>query len=94
MRTKMNKEDTSKEDLFRSYEIGKPIYGGAVVKVLKSNHGAYQSGDIMSCHIAGSFDWQKIQKKKIPHDQMKNYFKIDASIKVPLSYYLGKLKVH
>ncbi|EFC35990.1 predicted protein [Naegleria gruberi] len=73
---------------FPAFEIGKPINGGGVAKVLKSNHENFKEGDV----LLGYFDWQKIQKVKISGEAfLKNYVKIDASIPLPLSYYLGVL---
>jgi NADPH:quinone reductase len=63
------------------FEIGKPITGGGVAKVIKSNTDAFKIGDI----VAGNLPWQQ---QCIANE--KGLQKIDTAI-APASYYLGIL---
>ena len=57
------------------------------MKVIQSNNQNYSVGDV----IVGSFAWQKVQRVKIGASELKSFFKVDTSIPVPPSYYLGAL---
>jgi len=72
---------------FSPFVIGQPISGGAVVKVVQSNNQHFAVGDV----VVGSFDWQKVQRIKIGASELNSFVKIDTSIPVPASYYLGAL---
>ncbi len=63
------------------FEIGKPITGGVIAKVVKSNAGNFKENDIVS----GNLPWQQ-------HciASATSILKIDTSI-APASYYLGIL---
>ncbi len=63
------------------FEIGKPIMGGVVAKVIKSNAANYKVDDL----ITGNLPWQQ-------HCMVteKGLLKIDTSL-APASYYLGIL---
>ncbi len=63
------------------FEIGKPIAGGVVAKVLKSNSADFKVNDT----VTGNLPWQ--QQCIVTG---KNLMKIDTSI-APASYYLGIL---
>jgi len=63
------------------FEIGKPLSGGVVAKVVESKSGNFKSGDI----ITGNLPWRK---KVIAAE--KDIRKIDTAI-APASYYLGIL---
>ena len=65
------------------FEIGKPIIGGVVAKVLKSNSVNFKENDI----VTGNLPWQ--QRCIAAEDGL---LKIDTSI-APASYYLGILGV-
>ena len=63
------------------FELGKPITGGVIAKVLKSNSGNFKENDI----VTGNLPWQ--QHCILPENSI---VKIDASI-APASYFLGVL---
>jgi NADPH-dependent curcumin reductase CurA len=63
------------------FEIGKPITGGVVAKVLKSKADSLNEGDIVS----GMLPWSKLSISSV-----KGLQKIDTSV-VSASYYLGIL---
>ncbi len=63
------------------FEIGKPITGGVVAKVIKSNSANFKENDI----VTGNLPWQ--QRCIAAEDGL---LKIDTSA-VPASYYLGIL---
>jgi hypothetical protein len=63
------------------FEIGKPLTGGVVAKVIESKSANYKPGDI----VTGFLQWQ--EKMIVPE---KHVEKIDATI-APPSYYLGIL---
>ena len=63
------------------FELGKPMTGGVIAKVIKSNSKKFQENDI----ITGNLPWQQ---HCIAGE--KNVTKIDTSI-APASYYLGIL---
>ncbi len=63
------------------FEIGKPITGGCVAKVIKSNTDTFKADDI----VAGNLPWQ--QQCIAPEKDLQ---KIDIAI-APASYYLGIL---
>lgn len=63
------------------FELGKPISGGAIARVVKSNAASFKENDI----VTGNLPWQQqcIAKEN-------SIIKIDTSI-APASYYLGIL---
>jgi NADPH-dependent curcumin reductase CurA len=63
------------------FELGKPLAGGVVAKVIESKSANYKSGDF----VTGFLPWQ--EKMIVPE---KHVEKIDATI-APPSYYLGIL---
>ncbi len=63
------------------FEIGKPIAGGVIAKVLKSNVADFKKNDIVS----GNLPWQQYCNATA-----NGLIKIDTSI-APASYYLGIL---
>lgn len=63
------------------FEIGKPITGGVIAKVIKSNTGHFKENDI----VTGNLPWQQNCIAIAT-----NLLKIDKSIS-PASYYLGIL---
>lgn len=63
------------------FEIGKPLSGGVVAKVIESKSGNFKAGDI----ITGNLPWQKQMIA-----QEKEIRKIDTTI-APATYYLGIL---
>lgn len=63
------------------FEIGKPITGGVVAKVIKSNSGNFKENDI----VTGNLPWQQLCIATAA-----DLIKIDTT-SVPASYYLGIL---
>ncbi len=63
------------------FEVGKPIQGGIVARVIESKADGYFAGD----HVLGNLNWQELQTVAAT-----SVNKIEAA-KVPLSYYLGIL---
>ncbi len=63
------------------FEIGKPITGGVIAKVIKSNTGNFKENDI----VTGNLPWQQHCNALAT-----SLLKIDTSI-APASYYLGIL---
>ncbi|KAI9355987.1 zinc-binding dehydrogenase family oxidoreductase [Zopfochytrium polystomum] len=67
-----------------SFELGKPMAGGVVAEVIESANAAFPVGTV----AVGLLPW----KKYIVHaNPEKTLLKIDTSLGVPLSYYLGVL---
>jgi NADPH-dependent curcumin reductase CurA len=63
------------------FELGKPIAGGVIAKVIKSNSGHFKENDI----VTGNLPWQELCIAA-----ENSVVKIDTSI-APASYYLGIL---
>jgi len=63
------------------FELGKPMAGGVVAKVIESRDPAFRKGD----SVLGIFPWQQIFKVS-----SKETTKVDATL-APLGYYLGIL---
>ncbi|KAL3157229.1 hypothetical protein ABBQ38_001466 [Trebouxia sp. C0009 RCD-2024] len=66
-----------------AFELGKPLYSGALGKVVKSSNSSFKDGDI----VFGSLHWANYTR--VPEG--KGLTKIDTSAGLPLSYYLGVL---
>ncbi|KNC98089.1 uncharacterized protein SPPG_06499 [Spizellomyces punctatus DAOM BR117] len=81
MRGRMN---TSKARYVNAFEVGKPMQGGGVSQVYRvGGKSEYAKGDI----VVGFVGWE--EWSVIPGGQ--GLKKLDASLPVPLSYYLGIL---
>ena len=63
------------------FEVGKPIYGGVVSRVIESKDDGFISGDT----VLGNLNWQELQTVSA-----SSVTKIEES-KAPLSYHLGIL---
>jgi NADPH-dependent curcumin reductase CurA len=63
------------------FEVGKPMQGGIVARVMESRADNFKAGDV----VLGMIDWQEIQA--VPASAVN---KIEEGI-APLSYYLGIL---
>jgi NADPH-dependent curcumin reductase CurA len=80
MRGRMN---TKTKSYSTAFELGKPLNGGGVSRILKSENDLYKTGDIVLAHIG----WE--QYTLIPKGI--NPQKIENKHNLPLSYFLGIL---